>query len=105
MMLMPDCVPDRRPRVDNTMVKALARAFRWKRMLESGEFTKIAELAARGGLAVSYLARILRLAQLAPVIVEAVFEGRQPAELGLAKLLVPFPALWGEKLGRFSWVA
>jgi hypothetical protein len=40
---------------DNALVKALARAFRWKRMLESGEFTTIAELAEREGIAVSYL--------------------------------------------------
>jgi len=34
-------------RTDNTLVKALGRAFRWKRMLEAGEFATIAELAKR----------------------------------------------------------
>ena len=55
---------------DNTLVKALARAFRWKRMLESGEFATIAELAEREGIAQSYMTRVLRLTLLAPDIVE-----------------------------------
>ena len=54
-------------RIDNTLVKALARAFRWKRMLESGEFATIAELAEREGIAPSYMTRVLRLTLLAPV--------------------------------------
>ena len=98
VMVMPDGVPDPRPQVDNTMVKALARAFRWKRMLESGEFTTIAELAAKEGLAVSYLARVLRLVLLAPDIVETIVAGTQPAEMTLADLLDPFPALWSEQI-------
>ncbi len=98
VMLMQEGTLDQRPHVDNTMVKALARAFRWKRMLESGEFTTIAELAAKEGLAVSYLARVLRMAQLAPDIVEAIVVGRQPSEMTLAHLLEPFPAVWGNQL-------
>lgn len=62
---------------DNTLVKALARAFRWKRMLESGEFGTIADLAEREGIAPSYMTRVLRLAFLAPDIVEAILDGRQ----------------------------
>ena len=64
-------------RTDNTLVKALARAFRWKRMLESGEFATIAELAEREGIAPSYMTRVLRLTLLAPDIVEAILDGRQ----------------------------
>ena len=62
-------------RTDNTLVKALARAFRWKRMLESGEFATIAELAEREGIAPSYMTRVLRLTLLAPDIVEAILDG------------------------------
>lgn len=85
-------------KTDNTLVKALARAFRWKRMLESGEFTTIAELAAKEKLAASYLARVLRMAQLAPEIVEAIAAGTQPSEMTVAHLLYPFPAVWGEQV-------
>ena len=62
---------------DSALVKALARAFRWKRVLESGEFATIAELAQREGIAVSYLTRVLRLTLHAPDIVEAILDGTQ----------------------------
>ena len=81
-------------RTDNTLVKALARAFRWKRMLESGEFTSIAELARHEGITKSYMTRVLRLTLLAPDIVEAILDGRQGAEATLARLLAPFPVEW-----------
>ena len=45
-MVLPANAPAQR-KTDNTIIKALARAFRWKRMLESGEFTTMAELAER----------------------------------------------------------
>lgn len=81
-------------RTDNTLAKALARAFRWKRMLESGEFATIAELAEREGIAPSYMTRVLRLTLLAPDIVEAILDGKQGPEVTLAWLLEPFPTPW-----------
>jgi hypothetical protein len=81
-------------RTDNTLVKALARAFRWKRMLESGEYATIAELAEREGIAPSYMTRVLRLTLLAPEIVEAILEGKQRQDMTLARLLEPFPLEW-----------
>jgi hypothetical protein len=96
-MQMPDRVrPERTP--DNTLVKALARAFRWKRMLDSGEFATIAELAEREGIAPSYMTRVLRLTLLAPDIVEAILDGRQSPEVTLAKALEPLPSEWGQQL-------
>jgi hypothetical protein len=81
-------------RTDNTLVKALARAFRWKRMLESGEFASISELAENEGIAFTYMARVLRLTLLAPDIVEAILDGRQRPEVTLARALEPFPVEW-----------
>ena len=75
-MQLPDGATQPR-RTDSTLVKALARAFRWKRMLESGEFATIAELAEREGIAPSYMTRVLRLTLLAPDIVEAILDGKQ----------------------------
>jgi hypothetical protein len=90
-MQMPDRVrPERTP--DNTLVKALARAFRWKRMLDSGEFATIAELAEREGIASSYMTRVLRMTLLAPDIVEAILDGKHRPEVTLARLLEPFAA-------------
>jgi hypothetical protein len=92
-MQMPDRVrPERNP--DSTLVKALARAFRWKRMLESGEFATIAELAEREGIARSYMTRLLRLTLLAPDTVEAILDGEQGPEVTLARVLAPFPVEW-----------
>lgn len=92
-MQMPDGVrPERTP--DNTLVKALARAFRWKRMLESGEFATIAELAEREGIAPSYMTRVLRLTLLAPDIIEAILDGRQGPDVTLARLMDGFPEEW-----------
>ena len=84
-------------RTDSTLVKALARAFRWKRMLESGEFATIAELAEREGIAPSYMTRVLRLTLLSPDIVEAILDGKQGPEVTLARVLVPVPVEWSEQ--------
>lgn len=89
-------------KIDNTLVKALARAFRWKRMLESGEFTTMAELAEREGIAPSYMTRVLRLTLLSPDIVGAILDGKQGPEVTLARLLEPFPALWAEQIAFFE---
>lgn len=97
---LPDRVrPDRK--ADNTLVKALARAFRWKRMLESGEFATISELAEREGIATSYMTRLLRLTQLEPGIIEAVLDGRQGDAVTLARLMDPFPISWIEQKNTF----
>ena len=95
-MLLPEGTSQLR-RTDNTLVKALARAFRWKKMLESGEFATIAELAEQEGIATSYLTRVLRLTLLAPKIVEAIMDGSQGPEVTLARVLEPFAVQWAEQ--------
>ncbi len=100
-MRLPDGVrPDRK--ADSTLVKALARAFRWKRMLEAGASATIAELAEREGIAPSYMTRILRLTLLAPDIVEAILDGEQGPEVTLARVLEIFLTTWAEQLNHFA---
>lgn len=89
-------------RADSTLVKALARAFRWKRMLESGEFTTIAELAEHEGIAPSYMTRVLRLSLLAPEIVTAVLDGTQFADLTLKTAMQHFPGEWTAQVSKFN---
>lgn len=96
-MVLPEGVEQAR-KPDNTLVKALGRAFRWKRMLESGEFASISELAEREGIAFTYMARVLRLSLLAPDIVEVILNGRQGPEVTLARLLEPFPPEWTKQV-------
>ena len=86
-----------RSKIDNTLVKALTRAFRWKQMLESGQYTTISELAKGEAIAPSYLTRVLRLTLLAPDIVDAILDGRQGSEVTLAGLMEPFPPEWEEQ--------
>ncbi|MGI6246627.1 MAG: hypothetical protein ACOYJQ_12770 [Pseudochelatococcus sp.] len=92
--------PDRK--ADSTLVKALARAFRWKRLLESGEFVTIAELAEREGIAFTYMARVLRLTLLAPDIVEAILDGKQSSDVTLKGLMEPFPLDWRSQMALLS---
>ena len=83
-----------RARIDNTMVKALARAHRWKKEVDSGRYQTVQDLAGAEKINPSYIARVPRLTLLAPDIVEAILDGRQPAGLQLDDLLVPFPVEW-----------
>ena len=101
-MLLPPGTSTQRHRIDNTLVKALARAFRWKRMLGSGEFATIAELARREGIAVSYLTRILGLTLLAPELVDAILDGRQGPQTSVKRLTEPFPVAWREQTRLLS---
>ena len=86
-----------RLRIDNTLVKALARAHRWNRLLESGRYGSAAELAAAEKINPSYVSRVLRLTLLAPDIVEAIVEGQQADGVEAAVLLRPFSADWDEQ--------
>lgn len=89
-------------RTDNTLVKALARAFRWKRMLESGEFASASELAEREGIPPSYVTRILQLTLLAPEVVEAILGGKLGPSMELARVLEDVAAGWAEQTERFG---
>jgi hypothetical protein len=80
------------PKIDRALVKALARAWRWRRMLESGAYSTLAEMADTEGISRSYVSRVLRLTLLAPDIVERILNGRPTA--GLPQLLKRFPVEW-----------
>jgi hypothetical protein len=85
-------------RQDVTLIKAVARAFRWRRMLEGGQYTTVQELAAAEKINASYVSRVLRLTLLAPDMVEAILDGRQPEGMTLPGLLKPFPIVWNGQL-------
>lgn len=90
------------PQVDNTIVKAIARAFRWRTLIEIGRDRTIEEMATAEKINPSYVCRVLRLTLLAPDIVEAVHVGRQDCALTLAMLMRPFPLDWNEQLSALS---
>jgi hypothetical protein len=82
------------------MMKALARAFRWRRLLETGVYGTIEELAAAEKINASYVSRVLRLTLLAPATVEAIVDGQHPPHLTLATLMRPFPVKWPHQAHR-----
>jgi hypothetical protein len=94
------CWAPARVQVDSTLVKALARAFRWRRMLETRRFSTIDELATAEKINSSYVSRVLRLTLLAPEIVERILDGQQPDGMTLPALMEPFPVEWARQKGR-----
>jgi hypothetical protein len=89
-------------RIDNTIVKAIVRAHRWREMLESGRYATVRDLAEAEAINESYLGRVLRLTLLSPNLIEAILEGRQPATLELDGLLRQFPIEWDKQVGSFT---
>ena len=91
-----------KPTPDDTLLKALARAHRWKRMLESGQVASLNELSEAEKINPSYLTRIYRLTLLAPDIVETILDGRQPRTLQLADLMDDMPVEWNQQREMFG---
>jgi hypothetical protein len=97
LVITPDgtmAAPMPRSRVDSALLKALARGFRWRKLLERGQFATIEEIADTENINASYVSRVLRMTLLAPEIVEAILAGRQPEGLTMAKAMEPFPWQW-----------
>ncbi len=91
---MTDGVAPVTTRADPALVKALARAFRYQRMLDQGRYASITEMAAAERLERGYLGSLLRLTLLAPDIVSAILDGRQPEGLTCAVLAGGVPVSW-----------
>jgi ParB-like chromosome segregation protein Spo0J len=95
--------PARKPSRDETLVKALMRAHRWRRRIESGHAKSITDLAEQEGVTDAYVCRLLPLTCLAPEIVEAILDGRQPKGLRLAEMLGNRPGGWEEQRRAFGF--
>lgn len=87
----------RRAMVDSVLLKAVARAFRWQRLLDAGIYSSIKELAAKQKIDPSYVGDVLRLTLLAPDIIEMILDGRQPPTLQFEALRKFLPPLWEEQ--------
>jgi hypothetical protein len=97
-----DAEPVATTRADPALLKALARAFRYQRLLDEGRYAPISEMAAAERLERGYLGTLLRLTLLAPELVEAILEGRQANGVGLPQLLEPIPAEWAAQRNAFD---
>jgi hypothetical protein len=89
-------------RADPALVKALARAFRYQKLLDEGRYTSISEMAAAERIERGYLGTLLRLTLLAPDVIEAILDGRRPRKLGLPDLLKPSSVEWGQQRLNFA---
>ena len=92
-----------KPSRDEILVKALVRAHRWRRRIESGQAKSITDLAEQEGVTDAYVCRLLPLTCLAPDIVEAILDGRQPKGLRLAEMLGNGPLAWNAQRERLGF--
>ncbi len=84
-------------RFESAVIKALARTHRWRRMIESGEYASITELAKAEKVNQSYACRLLRLTLLSPEVVRTILDGRLNPAPTVNELMKPFPLLWTEQ--------
>jgi hypothetical protein len=104
LVLAPDgspVTPQDAPHIQSVMVKTLVRAFGWRKLLETGAYATLGELALAEGIDPSYLGRALRLTLLAPDIIEAILDDQLPSEVGVAEIMRPLPAEWDKQRERF----
>jgi hypothetical protein len=94
-------VPPLGQRANAAAIRALARAFRWRKLIETGVHQTIQEIADAEKANPSYVGRVLRLTLLSPDIVEAILDGRQPACISLCGLMRPFSAAWECQMANF----
>ena len=87
--------------IDNTMIKVIARGFRWQRLLYDGTYATIEDLSAAEKINPSYVSRILRVAYLSPVVVQAILDGEHPVWLTMRHLLEAFPTDWKQQEKKF----
>jgi len=86
-------------RFDRALLKAVGRARRWRHQIESGQRPSIAGIARNERIAPRYIRDLMPLAFLSPKIVQAILEGRQPADLSIISLArrIELPLLWTEQ--------
>jgi hypothetical protein len=95
-------MPDAHLQINEPLATGIARAYRWQELLDNGEYDSPEALAEALGVHTSYVRRFLRLAMLAPPIVDAIFAGKAPWTLSLTKLNTTLPYSWKEQMELFG---
>ena len=103
LVVAPDAADERPARRDESLIKAVARGYAWYERLVSGEVNSLRAIADELRVNERYVSRIFRCAFLAPDIVKAILEGRQPPELTVEKLRLGAPLLWTEQRNSFGF--
>ncbi|MBF0628727.1 MAG: hypothetical protein HQL91_10985 [Magnetococcales bacterium] len=103
MIVAPDGVVGRPAERDETMIQAVAKAWKWRQMLDRKEALNLSEIAAKEKIGETYAGRILELSLLSPEIVEAILDGRQPVGLSLREFAKGIPLAWEEQKVKFGF--
>ena len=90
---------------DLPMIRTIGRAFYWQRLLDEGEFEDAADIAGRFKLEKAWVSEILRVTRLAPDILAAIADGRQPRHLNLQAIRRGIPVNWEEQRRMLGFVA
>jgi site-specific DNA recombinase len=90
-------------RLNHALILAIARAKSWMRDLRSGKYADTMEISRRFRLNDAHVRRILRFRYLAPDIVEAIIEGRQPRSMTVKRLLQGIPCVWADQRAAFGF--
>jgi hypothetical protein len=88
----------------NAMLIAIARGFRWRKLLDEGRYMSIRHMADDLGIVAPYMSRLIRLTFLAPDIIEAIVDGREPNGMSIEKLRRQMPLLWNEQRRVLAFV-
>jgi hypothetical protein len=92
-----------KPRQDNSLLKVLVRAYKWREHYDEGKYKSLDALAEKLDVNKSYLARVMRVNLLAPDIKESILNGTQPRTMTVTDVLKPFPESWQEQRGWFGF--
>jgi len=93
--------PDGGPNAN--LIRCVVRAHDWVRKIQSGELGSVREIVEQTGMNHKYVARMLKVAFLAPEITEAILDGKQPPKLTVIDILKPFPVIWAEQRRHFGF--
>jgi site-specific DNA recombinase len=103
LIVPPDCAGQMTPPPVSSLLKAITRGHQWHQWILSGEASSQRSIATRLGLSERYVGRVLVCAFLAPDIVEAILDGRQPSDLTFQKLTCKLPLNWIEQRQQFGF--
>ncbi len=89
---------------DEKIIKSIARAHKWKIMLDEGQASSLAQIAEKENVGSSYVSRIFNLNFLSPKIVERILNGTQPRTLKLQDIIIKeMPDLWQEQEEKWGF--
>jgi len=91
-------VPDAGGGIDPHVLKAIAKAWSWRRKLESGAAATIQDIADAEGISDRYVGRMLRLSYLAPTVLDRLLVGRKPPTVSVKDMAAAAELPWTEQV-------